>query len=99
MPANICRGGDTLLAVYKVKIDHRHAAVRVAFLTGLQAGLAADAARGIDVKLHAKHYERSPGPGALSIRHADTLYSGILLRGSRVRCVNRLALRPPGRWY
>ena len=29
------------------------------------------------------------------MRQADTLYSGILLRGSSVRWVSRFALRPP----
>src|SRR4029453_1005580 len=33
----------------------------------------------------------SGGPSALRRRQADTLYSGILLRGSRVRCVRRFA--------
>ena len=33
------------------------------------------------------------------MRQADTLNSGILLRGSSVRCVKRFALRRPGQWY
>ena len=36
------------------------------------------------------------GPAAFSNRHADTLYSGILLLGSSVRCVSRFALRSCG---
>ena len=41
----------------------------------------------------------SGGPGAFSSRQAETLNSGILLRGSSVRCVSRFALRFPGQWY
>ena len=39
---------------------------------------------------------RRAAPAAFSMRHAETLNSGILLRGSSVRCVSRLALRPSG---
>ena len=39
---------------------------------------------------------RSAGRVVFSIRQAETLYSGILLRGSSVRCVSRFAQRRPG---
>ena len=35
----------------------------------------------------------------MRMRQAETLYSGILLRGSRVRCVSLLALLSHGQWY
>src|ERR1017187_8189985 len=82
VPADVGGGGDALLAVPEIEIDHGDAAMRVAFFAGLQARLAADAARRVDVEFHAEHYGRPPGAAALEIRQADTLYSGILLRGS-----------------
>src|SRR5882762_10476621 len=84
------------------------------FLAGCNARLAAEAARRNDVQFVTVHHElpflgsdecsgeesaQSGGPSASRRWHADTLYSGILLRGSSVRCVNRFALRPSGQWY
>ena len=102
--ADVGRGGDGLRAVDEVEVDHRDAAMGVALLAGLEAGLAADAARRVDVEFACRTSARlgcspSGGPAAFSIRQADTLNSGILLRGSSVRCVRRLALRSPGQWY
>ena len=71
--------------------------------------LAADAARRVDEELVAEHQQlrtgsgigrrdfaaQSGGPAAFSMRQAETLNSGILLRGSSVRCVSRFALRRP----
>ena len=50
---------DRVAAVEKVDVDHRDAAVRVALGAGVDAGLAADAARRIDVELVAEH-QRAP---------------------------------------
>ena len=52
--------------------------------------------RGPSGFLHAEVSSRSAARDAFSMRQAETLYSGILLRGSSVRCVSRLALRRPG---
>src|SRR5260370_31486137 len=86
----------------------------LAFLAGFDTRLAADAARRIDVEFETVHQSlpffdsdecsgeesaQSGGPSARRSWHADTLYSGILLRGSSVRCVSRFALRPSGQWY
>jgi hypothetical protein len=84
--------------------------MRFTFRASLHAGLAADAAGRIDVKLVSVHQAvllaadvaapedeaHSGGATDFLIWQADTLNSGILLRGSSVRCVNRFALRPPG---
>src|SRR5258708_10372377 len=84
------------------------------FLAGFDARLAADAARRIDVEFVTVHQAlpflgsdecsgeesaQSVGPSASRRSHPDTLHSGILLRGSSVRRVNRFALRPSGQWY
>ena len=107
MPADVGGRGDGLGAIDEVEIDHGVAAMGVALFTGLHASLAADAARGVHVEFVAVHYLNAPcGPiftkcsataqaGAVSAllrRHAETLNSGILLRGSSVRWVRRLAL-------
>src|SRR5260370_30695999 len=83
-------------------------------LAGFDPRLAADAARRIDVEFETVHQSlpflssdecsgeesaQSGGPSASRSWHADTLYSGILLRGSSVRCVNRFTLRASGQWY
>ena len=49
-----------LLPVHEIEIDHGNAAMRVAFFAGLQASLAADAARRVDVEFHAEHQARPP---------------------------------------
>src|SRR4029077_9823998 len=86
----------------------------LAFLAGFDTRLASDAARRMDVEFVAVHQalpflssdecsgEESALSGCLSASrswHADTFYSGILLRGSSVRCVSRFALRSSGQWY
>src|SRR6516165_4184439 len=104
VPADICRRGDRSPAVDEIEIDHRLPSVRFALFAGVQAGLAADAARRVHVEFIAVHQAipfassvtHSGGPAAFRNWHADTLNSGILLRGSSVRCVSLLALRPPG---
>src|SRR5262249_53426432 len=96
VPANIGRSCDRLFAVDEVEVDHRYTAVGVALLARPQTRLAADTARRIDIEFHPEHQPRPPF--AFAIRHAETLNSGILLRGSSVRCVNRLALLAPGQW-
>ena len=60
MPADIGGCGDGLGAIDEIEVDHRVPAVSVAFLTGLDAGLAADAARRVDVKLVAVHLISAP---------------------------------------
>ena len=80
----------TQLAVDEIHVDQRMASMCLTLRTGVHARLTADAARGIDEKPVLHH------DSAFRIRHADTLNSGILLRGSSVRCVNRFALRFPG---
>ena len=65
VPANVGRGCDGLLAVHKVEVDHRNAAMRVALFAGLQTALAPDAARGVDIEFHPEHYDRPPGADGL----------------------------------
>src|SRR5258706_12460713 len=86
----------------------------LAFLAGFDARLASDAARRIDVEFVTVHQvlpflgsdgcsgeesAQSGGPSASRSWHADTLYSGILLRGWSGRCATRFALRPSGQRY
>ena len=93
--------------VQVIEIDHGDATMRLAFFASLQAGLAADAARRIDVELVTEHQRGAPfvaaahsgTRSALRIRHAETLNSGILLRGSSVRCVSLFALCSSAQWY
>jgi hypothetical protein len=80
-------------AVDELEMDHGPAAMRIAFHAGLHAGFAADAARRIDEKVESVHN------ATFSIRHAQTLYSGILEMGSSTRFVSRLADFLPGQWY
>jgi hypothetical protein len=72
-------------------MDHRAAAMRVAFTARLHAGFAADASRGIDEELVSVH-----ALSTLSTRHAQTLYSGIFEIGSSARFVSRFADLFPG---
>src|SRR5258707_3783145 len=86
----------------------------LAFLAGFDTRLAADAARRIDVEFETVHQSlpflssdecsgeesaQSGGPSASRSWHADTLYSGILLRGSTVRCANRFTRRASCQLY
>src|SRR5579884_5634 len=82
VPADIGRRGGRLTPVDEVEIDHGVSAVRLALLAGLETRLAADATRRVDVKLQSEHQALS---WAFRSRQADTLNSGILLCGSRVR--------------
>src|SRR6516164_9844264 len=110
VPADI-RGGSNALATFdEIEVDHRLSTVSLALLAGLQTGAASDAARRIDVKLVPEHYvppceaplrcagRSSADVSGLALRlilQAETLNSGILLRGSSVRWVKRFALRVP----
>src|SRR4029079_17294538 len=104
MHADGGHGGRRLPAVQEVHVDHGHSAVRLALRAGRLAGAAADAARRVDVELVAEHQKLRTGsatgfPGraapagaaAFSRRQAETLNSGILLRGSSERWVSRFA--------
>src|SRR5690348_1671720 len=86
-------------AVDKIHVNHRSATMGLTFGTGVHARLAADAPRRINVEFVAKHNQdlfnvglvaHSGGCSAFRMRHAETLNSGILLRGSSVRCVSLL---------
>ncbi len=101
--ANYRRGLYARAAINVIEVDHRYAAVRVAFSTRCHAGLAANATRGIDKKLQiikwqfrlinwCYHQE------AFSTLHAHTLNSGIFEIGSRARLVIWLAAFLPGQW-
>ena len=81
-----------IVSVASLAVCRCSPAMCIAFLAGFNAGLAADAARGVNVKLVAVHYAFTSAPDALRMRQADTLNSGILLRGSSVRCVSIFAL-------
>ena len=79
--------------VHVVQMNHRHAAVRVAFTARLDACLAADAARWIQEKFGLGSHGEST---IFSIRQAQTLNSGILEIGSSARLVSWLADFLPG---
>ena len=55
MPAYVRGGADALFPLDKVEVDHRLSSVCIAFLAGLQAGAAANAARRIDIEFVAEH--------------------------------------------
>src|SRR5215831_9310290 len=76
-------------------MNHRTAAMCVAFHACRHAGFTSNAARGVDEELivRADHAE------ILSTRHAQTLYSGIFEIGSSFRFVRRFADFFPGQWY
>ena len=99
VPTNISGGCDALAAFNEIEVDHRLSAMGFTFLACLEARTASDAARRIDIELVAVHYAppleaplwaaRSSGEvsglAATWSLQAETLNSGILLRGSRVR--------------
>src|SRR5690242_547055 len=100
---------NTIAAHDGLQVDHGNAAMRIAFLTSLYAGLAADTARVVDEKLHAvRAVHRTPpacicnseiascGAGTLLTRTAQILYSGIFEIGSMARTVILLAARSSG---
>src|SRR5215831_12920126 len=76
-------------------MNHRTAAMCVAFHACRHAGFTSNASRGVDEELvvGADHAE------TLSTRHAQTLYSGIFEIGSSARFVSRFADFFPGQWY
>jgi hypothetical protein len=55
MPAYVRGGADALFPLDKVEVDHRLSSVCIAFLAGLQAGAAANAARRIDIEFVPEH--------------------------------------------
>src|SRR5579864_4259130 len=55
MPAYVRGRADALFPFDKVEVDHRLSTVGVALLASLEAGSAANAARGIDIKLVPEH--------------------------------------------
>lgn len=94
MHANCWNCGDGVCAIDEINLNHRIAAVRFAFTAGVLTSSATDAARRINEKsvfchLTSPFFIAQAGMVLLfSIRQAETLYSGILLRGSIVRCVS-----------
>ena len=99
VPSNVSCGRNALAALDEIEVNHRLSTMGFTFLTCLQTRTASDATRGIDIELVAEHYAppleaplwaaRSSGEvsglAASWILQAETLNSGILLRGSRVR--------------
>ena len=86
------------------------AAVGVALRARLHAGLAADAARGVDEERELAHRMPPaagssaaivvrPASGAFDTRTAQTLNSGIFEIGSSARIVQLFADRSSGQWY
>jgi hypothetical protein len=56
VPTNVSCGRDALAALDEIEVDHRLSAMGLTFLTSLQTGTTANAARGIDIELVAVHY-------------------------------------------
>jgi hypothetical protein len=77
MPAHGWNRCDRVLAIDEIHVNHRMPAVCLAFRARIHASLAPNATRRID--------EEAVIYSDLRILHADTLNSGILLRGSSDR--------------
>src|SRR5581483_2855953 len=97
---------DAVAPADELKMDHRLAAVRVAFGARLHARLAPDAAVRIDEEMQVVGFRhgyccgsrRAAYAGAASARRTrqpHTLYCGILLIGSCAATVRRFALFSP----
>jgi len=106
MHADLGRGLNTVDSLHCFEVYHRPAPMSVAFLAGLDAGFAPDAAGIIDEEGQLAHLMPpasgssrdigSSGALTFAILTAQILYSGILEIGSIARIVQLLAARSSG---
>src|SRR5215467_4452198 len=96
--ADVRRRLNPLGPIDEVEVDHRHAAMRVALLAGLETRLAADAARRVDVELKSKHgllFSSGAGPHPRASCHASGLATLAPSRCLPTACSSRRGTRTP----